>query len=210
MKPDSKKSVSIFLNDENASILESPFRAKKREYTPTVIKKLIQDEINVEDELEIFEGSLVKKQKSGFCRLIYKSGLFIEGIFRSGNLEGEGIMIFPNGIEYSGMFKRGILEGPGTASINGLAHKGKFQKGIFHGDYVYTNPNNQHFVFESKQEKLILIGTVDIYLSNGFALKQVKFDKNKLLNGNCTLVDDLGINFKGRLKISGGLNQYVF
>lgn len=68
----------------------------------------------------------MKKQKSGFCRLIYKSGLFIEGIFRSGNLEGEGVMVFPNGIEHTGMFKKGFLEGAGTLTINGVVHKGRF------------------------------------------------------------------------------------
>ena len=87
---------------------------------------MLKNEIQIEDDLLVFEGSIVKNQKSGFCKLVYKSGLMIEGIFRSGNLEGEGVMVFPNGIEYSGIFKKGFLEGAGTLMLNSTTHKGKF------------------------------------------------------------------------------------
>lgn len=81
LKPESKRSNSILLNDENVSIFDTPYRANKKDYTHESINQFIWNDVDVEDELEIFEGCLIKNQKSGFCRLIYKSGLFIEGNF---------------------------------------------------------------------------------------------------------------------------------
>lgn len=92
-------------------------------------------------------------------------------------------MLLPNGIEYAGIFKKGYIEGAGTVAIDGVYHKGKYMKGIFQGDLIFTTQNNQHIVFKTKQEKKLLIGQVDIYLSSGYVLKQAKYEKNKILNG---------------------------
>lgn len=92
--------------------------------------------------------------------MIYKSGLFIESIFKQGVMEGEGLMIFPNGIEYYGTFKKGLLEGFGTASIGGELHKGKFLKGNFSNELVYTNNSNVHFVFENKSDWTQMNGNI--------------------------------------------------
>ena len=78
--------------------------------------------------------------------------------------------MLPNGTEYNGTFSKGFLEGSGTLTIKNMIYKGKYVKGIFQGDIVYTNEQNQHFIFQSKHEKNIQYGLIDIYLSNGFVL----------------------------------------
>lgn len=109
------------MQDENVSIFDFNQQGKKGkfDYTPQSISNFVSYDVDLEDELEVFEGTIVKKQKTGFCRLVYKSGLYVEGIFRSGNMEGEGTLILPNGIEYMGIFRKGILEGIGTVGIEG-------------------------------------------------------------------------------------------
>ena len=135
--------------------------------------------------------------------MLYKSGLFMEGVFKAGVPEGEGIILFPNGVEHVGIFKKGILEGAGQITIMGICYKGKFKKGIFEGDNVFTNESNQHFVFDSKNERLLKIGIVKIYLNMGYKLIGCKWEKDKIMNGNCIFEDDLNCQWEGRIKYTG-------
>ena len=49
-------------------------------------------------EEDYFEGTIVKNQKSGFCRIMYSSGVYKEVNYENGSLEGEGSFRFPNGV----------------------------------------------------------------------------------------------------------------
>lgn len=141
----SKHNSNLF--DENISIFNFNHLPKlsKVDYDPISISEFVGHEEQSEDELLVFEGTLINKQKTGLCRLVYQSGLYIEANFREGLMEGEGYMTLPSGIEYSGIFRKGLLEKHGMIGIEGNYHKGKFHRGIFQGDTIFSNHKNQHF-----------------------------------------------------------------
>lgn len=86
-------------------------------YYPLIYQDLDKIKMNLEVELEYFEGIVKKGKKQGFCRMIYNTGVVIEGFYDE-NLIQTGSIIFSNGVEYRGEFQNNVLDGEGSIFIN--------------------------------------------------------------------------------------------
>lgn len=61
------------------------------------------NELKTEAEIDFFEGALNKGKKEGFCRLVYNTGMNIEGFFKNNEIKN-GLITFNNGFEFQGEF----------------------------------------------------------------------------------------------------------
>ena len=164
----------------------------------TVIK-LMNPQFDGEEDF--FEGTIVKGKKSGFCRILYSSGLYKEANFVNGSLEGEGSFRFSNGITVSGIFNNNQLYSHIYLSIDGANYPLDFMEGKYHSDQIYLSDKNVFFVPYKICEKFSdYTGRMRVYFRNGYKL-EVLFEKGLALeNSECILTDKFDNAIKGKIK----------
>ena len=68
-----------------------------------IYSDLKKTKVILDIEVDYFEGVIRRDKKEGFCRLIYNTGVIVEGFFEK-NIITTGSIVFNNGIEYRGSF----------------------------------------------------------------------------------------------------------
>lgn len=81
-----------------------------------------------------YKGELKAGRPDGKGRLVLRSGDVLEGQWRDGHLDGQGIRRSADGSRYEGAFKTGLEDGAGRLTrANGSIHDGSFRQGLPHG-----------------------------------------------------------------------------
>ena len=210
LKLKSKKSLFRSMSRQNSDLKKSEtkknlklVKIKNFFYTPNQIsqKKFFIQENNI----NFFEGKILKGLKQGKGRLVTNDEVIYKGFFEDNILKGKGKVIYKNFI-YKGNFKNGILEGFGKLVIKKKFSKGgvkeiyegKFINGIFFNDLILIKKNMVYF-FEKKLEKEILTGKVKIFFGNFFLIfcKIINFD---IQEGEIGIQDKFGNKYKGFIK----------
>ena len=129
----------------------------------------------------------------------------LQGTFKDGKLNGQGIITFGNGIIQStlrGTFKDGKLNGQGTITFdNGTIHQGTFKDGKLNGQGTITFDNGTIYCGMFKNG--LLNGQGTITFDNGTIYRGMF--KNGRLNGQGTITFDNGTIYRGMFK-NGRLN----
>ena len=69
---------------------------------------------------------------------------------------------------------------------------------------------NVHFVFDNKNEKAELSGSVRVYVPDGHVLYDCKIEKEVLSNGWCRIKDDLDHEWYGKVKYLSNKQCHIF
>lgn len=73
-------------------------------YYPQVYLDLKQIGVPLEAEVEFFEGAIRGGKKEGFCKVLYRNGVSVEGFFQENQIRS-GTIMMSNGLEFSGEFQ---------------------------------------------------------------------------------------------------------
>lgn len=82
--------------------------SKTLNYHPNIQNDLNKITMNMDQDIAYLEGTVILGCKQGFCRIIYNSGVTIEGFYEN-NLLKNGSIIFQNGLEFCGSFEKDML-----------------------------------------------------------------------------------------------------
>ena len=192
-------------NDASSVAASKKKRKKKSFFNPNLSKV---ENPKIEDSIEFFEGATKKGQFIGYCRVLYKSGLYLEGIFENGSLNGPGSMVLTNGIEYKGNFINGLIEGEGVIIIENKEYSGIYKAGAFNGKEIITGFDNTHFLFKNSKERKKKTGVVNIYFKNNYKLVGCGIEKNNLLNEKCKLFNKDGEYWIGKIQKKKGYYNF--
>lgn len=82
----------------------------------------------------LFCGELVDGVRSGYGRMMYSSGDWYEGYWKSDRYDGKGVYVWRDRGSYEGDFDGGKMHGHGTRLYaSGARYVGKFEEGRKHG-----------------------------------------------------------------------------
>ena len=153
--------------------------------------------------IDFFEGTLVKKKKHGFCRILYENGTYKESFFINDMMDGEGRLVYPNGISLTGSFKEDWLIGAACVCVENQTVEGNFDKGEFYGDKIIVRRNGVVITSENAREIAAgQKGSVMVYFKNNFRLA-CDFDNNDVVkNQKCRLYDQHGNLWIGKVMAS--------
>ncbi len=94
-----------------------------------------------------YEGALLNGLPNGRGRMEVRSGEILEGTFRDGVLEGQGVRIAADGSRYEGAFRAGVASGEGRLALRtGEIHVGQFANGLRHGQGRTILPGGTSYV----------------------------------------------------------------
>lgn len=93
------------------------------------------------------EGAIINGRLEGLGKIIFDSGVIIQGNFKNGKLNGQGQVLYPPStpqqivfyriIKEEGTFKDGMLHGPGKTTD----YTGKVREGIFDSNHLLSAKN---------------------------------------------------------------------
>jgi len=177
--------------DEDDTItVESPLLSKSGYNAREKKKQIIHKDIKVleDDDIDYFEGIVIKGKKQGFCKILYKNGSFQEGNFNEDLMEGPGYTVNEHLIEYSGNYVKGVLQGKGSLKLGSVTYTGEFKDGKFYNDCVQTMRNGTVIVAPSP--KCFTDGfnnNFTFYFTNGYILEAELLNGRYLVNKKCKL-----------------------
>lgn len=167
--------------------------------------------IDEREEVEYFNGKLVKGLMQGNCQVLLSSGVYKEGNFHQHRMEGQGVMHHGNGVIYSGDFKNNVLDGHGVIKIDGLTVEGTFVEGEFKNNRVQVLKNGIIVIAEKEMADPVLFhGPVKIIFNNSFSLDCKMKDGKILASQTCNLKDRFGNVWIGELKKEGKDDSMTF
>lgn len=196
------------IESENETSSVTGSRKKKRKKKSFYNNSLKIETLKIEDPIEYFEGATKKGKFIGFCIVLYKSGLFLQGNFQEGILNGLGTMVLTNGIEYKGNFVNGLIEGEGIIIIENKEYIGVYKSGSFSNKEIMSGTDNTHFVFKNSLERKKKSGLVNIYFKNNYKLVDCRMEKNTLANEKCKLFNKDGEYWIGKIQRKKGYYNF--
>ncbi len=124
-------------------------------------------------------------------------GTVIEGEWRYGKLNGQGMYTIPDGRKYAGGFKDFLRQGQGRLTMpNGDLYVGEFHADLFEGQGTYTFAGGSKYVGEFKAGQFNGQGTY--FFSNGD--KYVGEFRDDKRNGAGTYISADGNRYAGEFK----------
>ena len=198
--------------DEEVDTLASPLMSHSNKQNIKEAKKqVIRKDIKIieEDNIDYFEGIIVKGKKQGYCKVLYQNGIFKQGNFSEDVMEGPGYIVTENLIEYSGIFVKDSLQGKGTIKLDGVLYEGNYINGKFKNDQVRTMENGTILVdnnAETSNEGLN--GSFVIYFLNGFILEAELLKGVFMPNTKCKLSIAGQKYWNGRIIIRNNIKYF--
>jgi hypothetical protein len=156
----------------------------------------------LDDDIEFFEGTIIKRQKQGFCRLIYDYGLVKEGMFVDDKMEGDGMIVYNSSLMLHGTFKNDLIDGPAIIRLENEIIEANFRNGEFRNKRIQVRSNGVVIIPEGNFENPeILKGSMTVYFKNNHRLL-CEFEANDIMkNQKCKLFDPFGNLWIGKIVI---------
>lgn len=156
----------------------------------------------LDETIDFFEGTIIRKQKQGFCKIIYDYGLTKEGNFVDDKMEGEGMISYSNSLMLIGTFKNDLLEGPGLIRLENEVVDAVFKSGEFRSKRVIVKNNGVVIIPETMFDNLeSLKGNVTVYFKNNHRMLCEIENGDFIKNQKCKLYDPFGNLWIGKIVI---------
>lgn len=173
------------------------------------IVTVIKDVKIIDEDMEFFEGVIIRGKKQDFCKVLYSDGIYKEGYFKDNTMEGKGYLIDKNLVEKAGVFKNDKLSGKGTLRLDRTKYVGQFKNSMFNNQFITTQKNGTIIISEKqKTVKGNINGNVTIYFMNGMKIETELVSNIPKVNKRSKLIEPSGKIHIGKIKEKDGVKQF--